>query len=342
MTDPVTDPTTETKSMTDPVTDPVPETTKCAYVTLVMGNNALDMKNKRSNARNPNAYVKGAIVTCHSIKLTGATHDVVCMVTPDVSATGVSHLNKVFDRVITVQYISVKTRPMRNKKIESIYGSWKSVAYTKWRVLEFVEYSKVLFVDADMTIDKNIDHLFDLPAPAGTFSMSQAYPFAGNGRGVKNPYHKLVSHGELVPHECIKQAFTKGMFVVIGAIVLLEPDMLQFKAYIDMINSFSKLGFGMGKCISGVDEQSITWLYHTNNTCKGWTHIHQRYNMIPWKQKNWLSEEDDKSVYVSHYVGVEKPWVMGRDKWPDLVDWWKFADSTVATYPTLKELYSGK
>ncbi len=63
-----------------------------------------------------------------------------------------------------------------------------------------MRYEKVLFLDADTVILSNIDHLFELKAPAATFSSPWAQPWGANGSGMTNPYLS-IQHGERIgPH----------------------------------------------------------------------------------------------------------------------------------------------
>jgi lipopolysaccharide biosynthesis glycosyltransferase len=285
---------------------------KYAYVCLVMKG---DM------------YIPGAIVVAHSIKKTGTSNDIICMVTPDVSPGGIKQLQIVFDYVQLVDYIEAKTKHLRNKKIEGRYGAWKSVAYTKWNLMKLIQYKKVMFMDADLVVVKNIDSLFELQTPAGTFSLSQAKPFAK--KGVYNPY-KTVMHGRHVDKKEIMKGFES--FVCIGTSLVITPDEKHFEAYIKMVKSMEPFGFEW--CYNGPDEQSIVWFYN-NVLGVSWTHISQSYNMIPWKQKGWMPRGRNKP-HVLHYVCEEKPWVLNRNAWDDLALWWKYADDVEKCYAYLK------
>jgi lipopolysaccharide biosynthesis glycosyltransferase len=285
---------------------------KYAYICLVMKGDT---------------YIPGAIVVAHSIRETNTKNDIVCMVTPDVSPSGIKQLHIVFDYVQLVDYIEATTKNLRNKKIEDRYSAWKSVAYTKWNLMKLIQYKKVMFMDADLVVVKNIDSLFELQTPAGTFSLSQAKPFRKNG--LYNPY-KTVSHGHLVNKKEIDKGFKS--FVCIGTSLVITPDEKHFDVYVKMIKSMEPFGFEL--CYNGPDEQSIVWFY--NNVLNvSWTHIHQSYNMIPWKQKGWMPKRCNKP-YVLHYVCEKKPWVLNRDSWKDLALWWKYADDVENCYVDLK------
>jgi lipopolysaccharide biosynthesis glycosyltransferase len=258
-------------------------------------------------------YVPGAIVAAHSIRKSKTPHDIICMVTNDVTADAVCNLRKVFDRVVNVDYIEFKTAPMRNTKIQALYGNWISQSYTKWNVLMMVSYKKILFMDCDLVVVKNMDHLFYLNAPAATFSM--ALNVKGNKRF--NPY--TTHHGEYVKRNEIAVGYDR--FLCISTSMLLVPNIKHFKQYINMMK---KLEPYKARCINGSDESSIVWFYD-RILKERWTHIHQAYNMIPWK-KYWLPKKGKFSKpFVQHYTGKDKPWELDAKKWSDLKIWNSFA-----------------
>src|SRR4051812_7271047 len=73
--------------------------------------------------------------------------------------------------VIVVEYISSDTPPDTSKLHNSAhYEKWMQVAFTKFHAIRLVQFDRVLFLDADMIVRRNSDHLFKLNAPAGIFS----------------------------------------------------------------------------------------------------------------------------------------------------------------------------
>lgn len=280
------------------------------------------------------AYIKGALVVAQSIRDTDTANDIVCMVTPDVSVEGRQCLYSRFDYVIEVPYLEYDTNTLMSDKMEKMYGSWKNVSYTKWNVLNMTQYKKVIFMDADTVVLKNIDHLFDLRTPAGTFSSSQAKPFVMHG--VHNPYARY-SHGHQIRQADIEIGLS--LFVCIGTTIILEPNQKYFNEYVDMMSN--NQDFDYGKCINGPDEQSLCLFYHRKNI--QWTQISQVYNMIPWKKKKWMPRQKNHTPppYVLHYVGV-KPWDLVRTKWPELSGWWKVYDKLLCYCPELNDMHKCK
>ena len=130
------------------------ESKSCAFVTLLM--------------KNPH-YIYGGLVMAYSLKLTNTKHQIVCMITEDLYDAYHTVLEAVYDTVFKIPYITHKVDSVGSKKQDEIYGDWKDVSFTKWQCLALTEYDKICFLDADLIISQNIDHLFELNTPAACF-----------------------------------------------------------------------------------------------------------------------------------------------------------------------------
>jgi lipopolysaccharide biosynthesis glycosyltransferase len=224
------------------------------------------------------------------------------MVTPDVSQAARSLLATV-SRVVEISYLSFSTSDMKTKRQQELYKTWMSESYTKWQALAFTEYKKVLFVDADILVVENIDHLFELPAPAGTFSTPWAREFDASAKFDLAGYPTV--HGETVDTAVVEKSLKNGGYTFIASVVLLEPSKSDLCEYVKMVDDMQPFGFDN---FSTPDEQSLAYFYIKKS--KSWTHIHQRYNFIVHKI-NWLRRGDKVTVpHVLHYFSSKKPWLM--------------------------------
>jgi len=264
-----------------------------AYVTLVM---------------NKIHYSKGALAMAHSLKLTNTKFPVICMITPDILMYR-DMLLKVFDDIIIVPYLKYATDKLSTYKQNNIYNSWKDISFTKWNCLK-LPYDKVCFLDADLIIKKNIDHLFDLPAPAGCF---------GNNWSSQVKYYDDIKHGEPIKEYVLNSGLLDG-YVVNGHCVILEPSEYIFNEFMSFMSS------GMykknKKCLSMTDEVALVKFLASKK--KQWTQIGRSYNCIPWKT--------NINVYIYHFFNKKKAWQMNRDEWPDLGIWYNVWDSMCKKY----------
>lgn len=288
---------------------------KVAYVMLMMCNDG---------------YLPGVLVTAYSLMKTQTPADIVIMVTPDVSQEAQQQIielntqpntqpNKVI--IHNVPYIKFTSKPLKSARVRELYP-WIASAYTKWNVLT-LPYDKVILLDADMLIVKNIDHLFDMQTPAALFNSAFAQPcgtLPARYNAIAKDAYDWVPHGTRIPHEIITRELKTGPLVGMSSIMVLTPSMAEFTHLCEVLELAQP--FGYPAVYNGHDEQSIAWFYATILR-KDFYNIHQRYSMIQFK-KNYLINEQP---YVLHYFSDQKPWhVMSHDNqhahiWPDFRIW---------------------
>ncbi|BFI32676.1 xylan alpha-glucuronosyltransferase [Marchantia polymorpha subsp. ruderalis] len=104
-------------------------------------------------------YVCGAIVIAQSIKLTGSQRDLVALVDASITAQQRQGLQDAGWKLQDIERI-------RNPKSEpQKYNAWN---YSKFRLWQLVQYDKIIFIDADLLVLRNLDSLFDLPELSST------------------------------------------------------------------------------------------------------------------------------------------------------------------------------
>lgn len=263
---------------------------KFAYVFLMFGGDA---------------YLPGVLTAAYSIKKTKTKHDIVCMVTNDVSSAAINKLKQLGIIVKNVPYLRFRSDTSKLSEKQKKLYTWLDVSYTKWNCLSFIEYSKVLFLDADIVVLKNIDHIFELPAPASSFSDREDKPNAFR-RNAK----KFVSPAQM------KYFLENRKFAMDGGIALLEPNLRHFKGYVKHVEDNQP--YRVSNSISGMDEQSISYYMSVLKTGpkKRWYNLTKKY-LCAWFHKC-------KSPYIINFVGAEKPWDRDlRNEYPDTRIWYK-------------------
>ncbi|VVA98128.1 unnamed protein product [Arabis nemorensis] len=104
-------------------------------------------------------YVCGAIAAAQSIRQSGSTRDLVILVDDNISGYHRSGLEAAGWQIRTIQRI-------RNPKAEKdAYNEWN---YSKFRLWQLTDYDKIIFIDADLLILRNIDFLFSMPEISAT------------------------------------------------------------------------------------------------------------------------------------------------------------------------------
>lgn len=297
------------------------QTANHAYVYSVFGNSQ---------------YLLAAIASAWSLKQVETRADIVLLAT-DISDEMIEWGKYVFDKIYSAPYLKICCKSLRTEKQRKRYESWMNISCTKWNCLNLTEYEKIIYLDADTIVLQNIDNLFQLSTPAGTFSSPQAQGYCVKG-GMYNPYLSL-REGDLVPMKMIEEGLSGKngcSFTVIGTSVVLSPNAKHYSELLNMLANYSeKNSFGYVTCNSGIDEQVLVELYSKFLPAKlkqnfQWTYVSQKSGFIPWHGE-WLRKEEWPPT-VLHYFG-QKFWTMKREEWLDLEPLWITIQSLINHIP---------
>jgi len=305
-----------------------------AYVTLVMRGDD---------------YVPGAFATMYSIRETKPDANLVIMVTNDVSERARTTLSQVCDYVVEVDYLAYKSKQMKTAKQKELYESWIEQSYTKWQALR-LPFDKVLIIDSDIAVVKNMDHLFSLRAPAAPFNSPFAKPYGKlpNIYDINKGPDGYTIHGAPISPELVMKGLKESKTTTLhGTSVLLAPNLKDYRQFLDMMNKYKDANTAFGFDIhSGFDEQSLA-LFYASYKKEEFTNIHQRYNFMSWK--TWTEEDGYFLVpgdvpYVVHFMSKPKPWnqkLTEDTEWKDVGLWWMIFLAAVKEHPDA-ELYFSK
>lgn len=113
-----------------------------AYVTFLAGNGD---------------YVKGVVGLAKGLRKVKSQYPLVVAIMPDVP---VEHRKILESQGCIVREIEPVYPPENQTQFAMAYYV---INYSKLRIWEFVEYGKMVYLDGDIQVYENIDHLFDLP-----------------------------------------------------------------------------------------------------------------------------------------------------------------------------------
>ncbi|XP_062144865.1 galactinol synthase 2-like isoform X2 [Alnus glutinosa] len=113
-----------------------------AYVTFLAGNGD---------------YVKGVVGLAKGLRKVESKYPLVVAILPDVPE---DHRKILVSQGCIVKEIEPVYPPENQTQFAMAYYV---INYSKLRIWEFVEYSKMIYLDGDIQVFENIDHLFDLP-----------------------------------------------------------------------------------------------------------------------------------------------------------------------------------
>ncbi|XP_074314294.1 putative UDP-glucuronate:xylan alpha-glucuronosyltransferase 4 [Silene latifolia] len=100
------------------------------------------------------SYVCGAITLAHSILLTNTTKDLVQLADRTISNHSIAGLQAAGWKIKWIERIKSPYAKV------TAYNVWN---YSKLRVWQLIEYSKVIFIDSDFIVLRNLDHFFHYP-----------------------------------------------------------------------------------------------------------------------------------------------------------------------------------
>ncbi|KAL8505186.1 hypothetical protein ACS0TY_016413 [Phlomoides rotata] len=100
------------------------------------------------------AYVCGAIALAHSIIRSNSTKDLLLLADHHISSNSLNALRSAGWKIKSVRRI----RNPHSKK--HAYNEWN---YTKLRLWQLTKYHKLMFVDSDLILTRNLDHFFFYP-----------------------------------------------------------------------------------------------------------------------------------------------------------------------------------
>tara|TARA_B110000879_G_scaffold130500_1_gene171384 strand:- start:554 stop:1294 length:741 start_codon:yes stop_codon:yes gene_type:complete len=98
-----------------------------------------------------NDYLPGALVINKCLKLTKAQYPFTLLITPNISDSSISILKK-----NNIQIKKIDGVFLKNHKIDKWYFT-----FSKLNIFSQTQFEKIVYIDLDMVITENLDHLFN-------------------------------------------------------------------------------------------------------------------------------------------------------------------------------------
>lgn len=229
-----------------------------------------------------NSYSNGVALLQYSLQKTSSIYPLVCLVTEEVSEDIVILLNKIGVTTLLVNTIFYEQLFLHNKKVigEEQAKIWRNTM-TKLNIFRMTGYDKIVFLDADTYINRNIDHLF-------------LYPHMTAAQDVSGFYH--------------------NHFLLNSGLLVVEPEKREFDNIINFTNSLLQNDLDRYDTLA---DQDIINLYFCNWKTQYECQLGDLYNIhapflgIEYTEcckipRNYLI----KNSYVFHFIGKNKPWTV--------------------------------
>lgn len=228
------------------------------------------------------SYLDGVLMLNNSLHKVDSKYPLFCLLSQGIEPEVVDILDKA-----RIQYIFLKSQvyskevPTNKQDSNWDFSSW-NYTFDKLRIWGLTQFEKIVFVDSDIIIVRNIDHLFD----RDTFTASLA--------GVLYP----TNHG--------LDFLNSGVMVVVPDKVI-ENGMVELAQRI--IPDMQKAGKPVG------DQDIINaylpdWFNNKQLILDDGYNLYAHYLQYHMRHEGYSLKGKGKPIYAIHYVGSEKPWMI--------------------------------
>jgi hypothetical protein len=223
-------------------------------------------------------------------------------------------LKKYFDKIVRINlsyYNMMDTDTRKSENWFKKYG-WVIYSLSKWQCLKLTEYKKVLLLDIDiLPVTHKFYDLFNFDTPA--FRLKQSNKKYTEETCINNDrMYDLINDANSYD-EYIENA-KLSYYSINGGIVLLRPDMDEYKNYIKFVGEIDKNGISQMKNFC-IDETTLFYYFSKYKKDKEFYRICMDFMDVPWEDEN-NKPDKNKIVKSYNYLSFIKPW-----KKPKFISW---------------------
>ena len=218
-------------------------------------------------------YVPGVLALKKSLKRTKTKYKLYVLIPKNNAATLLPLLEKILDTFC----LCIVLDDINQNNISNHY--W-DLTFFKLQAASLIQFDKVVLLDSDMLINKNIDHLF----------MCESFSAVVAGKSSHNEYVDLNS-----------------------GLLVLEPNLCMFEELINLCQNVIKAR-NSKNLFAG--DQDVFIAYKTNWRSETQLHLSEKYNCFfndIYRVSSALSCKP-LELSVIHFIGSEKPWMNKRSK----------------------------
>lgn len=216
------------------------------------------------------SYIYGIILLQKSLQEVNTEYPLEVIVTPNVSKPVLNILEQLNLKYRIIEAIKVDSFIEYNSKVNAIFARTWALTFTKFKIFSFTEFDKIIFLDADIMVLKNIDHLFE------------------------KPHLTAALDGEYFNIWPDEPHLNAGLLVI-------EPNIEEYNKIIDFMKTIS---WNKNSCIA---DQEVLNLYYSDWPKQTSLHLNKYYNIFaPYVQEDQV-EDILKNSYFIHFIG-RKPW----------------------------------
>lgn len=239
-------------------------------------------------------------------------------------------LKKYFDVVELIDLIEIKLSPKYN--VINKYSQWMKYSVSKWTILKFDKYQKILFIDTDiLPIDEKFYSIFEFDTPA---IMIKGLNLEPNIIGKKELFIDTQFDHDIKFDE-YSELSLKLKHTLDAGLILLKPNKKMFDEYIDFLKICEDKNGYISKYDSGVDETTLIMFFIFYKKIN--VHlIPYNYAPVPWEKFKY-DKNETKGI---NFLSMIKPWIkLPIIQWADENIWHKIAKKALDKHSILTKIY---
>ena len=227
------------------------------------------------------SYLLGTLATAECLKNVNSKYPFYVLITDNIS-TETEKLLKDFS-INTIRKKSIEVpQEIIEKNNKGVFSHW-SYTFDKLSIFELTQFDKIVYLDSDIYIRKNIDCLFE------------------KGHMATTPNRKFGPNITPPPE-------------LISGLLVIEPEKNIFNSFLSILSSISEKRESIG-------DQDILQEYYTDWKDKTELHLDLKYNAF-FTYLDYYTHCQDYSVddiYVFHFLLANKPWNYSLDTIDDYI-----------------------
>jgi len=273
-------------------------------------------------------YMSGLLTLDHSLRVHGTKYPLVALYTDSLEPEGHAALDARGIPKKRVKYLLPSIHKDYSNEVR-FYDCW-----SKLTQFSLVEYERVVHLDSDMVVLKNMDELMDLELDPPSLEGKGNRVFAASHACVCNPLKKAHYPKDWIPENCAFNSqhatpdlaqtegapATTGLGILNGGLQIVNPSIAVYNLIIAQLSNASSISdyeFADQSLLSDLFKDrwvTLPYVYNALKTLR-WPNVHS----VIW---------DDEKVKNIHYILSPKPWDEKRGETNDETHewWWKAND----------------
>ena len=279
-------------------------------------------------------YIPGTIISAYThkkyINKFNLNIDLIIMVDDKIYKYK-DELLKFFDKVKKINLIEMKLS--NDYFVIKKYSKWMKYSINKWQMMQFEEYEKILFLDADfLPLDEKFYQIFNFNTPAVTTNLP-----CKEGSELSKTFFMNVEDVNKINKKSAESYcdFALKLKSSINAtVIMLKPDIVMYDEYINFIKKAENRGY-KSLVHSGIDETSLLLFLRYYKDLPIYC-IPKIFSIAPWDDKNY----DINNIYGLNYVSFIKPWLrLPMLQWGEENIWHLIAKKALKKSVIITEIY---